>query len=202
MLKSIKAINSAGIETMLYPATDLVVKEFDGIDPGEAELSLSDYASMDGAYENGIRMSAKYPTMQIVITGPDIERKRHELYKAIPIKDHVRFVVETGERSWYIDTIIDKCNVNIFSSKPGSQTISFEMPAPDPHMYAEQEQITDLNTITALFEFPVTFTTEGFYFSSVSDETTGIVVYGGDEPTGVVITLKCTGDVFRSVICS
>lgn len=181
--------------------TGFVIKEIDGLGPVEADTFFTDYATTDGAMDGGARVGARDidisllfqddPTNENVGTIEDIRQKT---YKYFPVKQTVKFQIETDNRIAEIEGRVTKNEPDIFNKKEGcSITIS----CPDPYFKkVGNPQMTRFDGVNPLFEFPFdndSLDDKLIEMGEILQYSESNIVYEGDVPIGVTIEIHAIG---------
>lgn len=126
-----------------------IVKNIDGVGPVKADISVSEYAMMDG----GTYQNAKVSSRNIVLTigyrpnyasGESVEDVRWALYNWFQTKRFVRLVFMGAYAvPLQIDGYVESHEPSIFSNKP---EVQISIICPDPH-FVQRESVT-LNGVT------------------------------------------------------
>lgn len=132
---TLKAENAAGQQITLTPNAAYTVYDISGLEPPDATINLTQYASIDG----GRYDSAKIPERQITITlavNAPAETNRIALYQYLQTKAFVRLYITNGTRNVYIDGYVKSMPINYFDKK---QTVQVVVACPMPYFLATQK---------------------------------------------------------------
>lgn len=167
------------------PTDQFVIKNADGLEPVNAEVSISQYSPIDG----GVIQAARLGTRNIVLTmgyRPDykssidpIQTLRRELYKYFSPKRLIRLTfLNTDGLIMQIDGIVESLDPMIFSQDP---EVQISIVCPDPNFSA-----TDVVTLYGTTGTPRTLpgvgdAESGFIFDITVDRAlNGIAIKVGD----------------------
>lgn len=189
----------------------LIITNIDGLGPAQANINLTDMATVDG----GIFSSARRQTRNIVFTfqlmfEPTIEDVRLKIYKYFPIKKKVFLQIKTDRRLSECSGYVESVTPDIFQKE---ETCQVSIICPDPNFYSSGDTGTVFSGVNPLFESPIYDSeflkkdgwpadiwssgdpnvVDMFEFGNISFETTAIFTYYGDADTGMLITVHATG---------
>lgn len=166
MIKSIKVTNYLGESISLplryYPEEPgLIIKEIDGLGPAEADINMTEMATVDGAIDNSSRLNTREITLSFIFAetkeNPLIEDIRLMTYKYFPIKKPITFEIETDRRNCRIEGRVESNEPKIFDDMEGSEiTIQCAF----PYFSSNTGYNNTFYGVTPLFEFP--FSNEGY----------------------------------------
>lgn len=205
MIKSITATNFLGeslkIDLHRPEQSGLVISDITGLGAGDADVNISELATIDGGMFNSARLTSRNVVMSFLYYDDgNADKHRQTTYKYFPLKKVVKLTIETDTRIAELSGIVESNTHNIFSPTAGC-TISIM--CPDPYMYSVDTTTTSLSGIDPIFEFP--------FCDEIGDEDTLIlsdiriikdrsVYYVGDADVGVTINIHALGDVRDLVI--
>lgn len=172
MIKAVRAINPSG-QSILMQLNGLEQGPFslwaiEGLDPGEADINVTEIATVDGAVFNMARQTSRELTLTVLLNWYDnghymsIQSAREEVYKYFPLKKQVRIVFylddvnNTGRQIAYAtDAYVKSVTADIFAKTCAAK-------------------ITVLRTNPLFFEYEIPLASsitgvEGFTSISVSD---------------------------------
>lgn len=197
MIKKLTVINDINdkleIELSRPDKSGLLIYDIEGVGPGRANITTSDYASNDG----GIFRAAKLSPRNIVIGikylfAPTVEQVRHKTYKFFPVKKEVTLIFETSQRSLAIKGYVEANEPDIFQKESGAQ---ISIICPDPHFYMagpEGMQVTEFESVDSKFEFPVAINND-LVFGDIIAVTERALWYDGDADTGLIFDIVING---------
>lgn len=133
MIRAVRAINPSG-QSILMQLNGLEQGPFslwsiEGLDPGEADINVTEIATVDGAVFNMARQTSRELTLTVLLNWYDnghyssIQSAREEVYKYFPLKKQVRIVFYlddvlqgTGHQIAYAtDAYVKSVTVDIFA---------------------------------------------------------------------------------------
>lgn len=207
----------------------LAVIYVDGLGPVETNVHTTEYGSaIDGALFNSARATSRNIVMSLVFldTLKSIEEIRHDTYKFFPIKEKLKFLVETDIRVIETYGWVESNNPSIFDRQEGCQ-ISIICTNPWFYDSLKDASITlksildgfkfpFCNNIHPINEFQFYFANNSltedhlqFYDSSIENYISfgeigyfkeQTLRYLGEITTGVTIQLIAHGDVRNPII--
>lgn len=168
-----------------------------GIDAVEGEIFDQEMASSDGS----IFTSSRAKKRNIVISAsllpvPTVEQVRHLLYKMFPAKHATTLRFDTESRSCEISGYVES-NAHVIFKKSVTIQVSIICPFPYFHSVGENgNKVTYFYGIEPMFEFP--FSNESLEenlieFGEIVNKKENVIVYEGDEDTGVIIRINAVG---------
>lgn len=201
MIKSIKITNYLGESLTLEMGSPdnsgLFIKKIEGLGPPKADINAKELATSDGSVYN----SARATTRNIVLTlgflfNPTIEDMRQLTYKYFPIKQKLRFRIETDNRIAETYGYVESNEPEIFSKDEDTQ---ISIICPDPYFYSagkDGTQVTVFSGVEAQFEFPFSnesLTENLIEIGTLQYSTEQNIYYAGDSEVGVLITIHAIG---------
>lgn len=132
MIRAVRAINQSG-QSILMQLNGLEQGPFslwaiEGLDPGEADINVTEIATVDGAVFNMARQTSRELTLTVLLNWYDnghymsIQSAREEVYKYFPLKKQVRIVFylddvkNAGQQIAYAtDAYVKSVTVDIFA---------------------------------------------------------------------------------------
>lgn len=198
MIKSISVTNYLGesitLELLRPDKSGIYIKEIEGLGPATANINIKELATSDGAAFNSSRVNSR----NIVITlgflqHPTVEEMRLLTYKYFPIKQRLKFTIQTDARVAETYGYVESNEPDIFSQ---NETTQISIICPDPYFYSEGNNLTVFSGVEAAFEFP--FSNESLtedlielgYIQYSMEQT---IYYSGDAEVGVLITIHAIG---------
>lgn len=179
----------------------LAVRDIDGLGTVKANISSTDAAGLDGSMFNSSRANKRNIVLQLgYIPFPDIETSRLLTYKYFPLQRPIRLEMGSDHRTVYVNGRVEHNTPDIFSPLAGCQ---ISVVCLGSYLYDVTPSVTVFSSVTQLFEFP-------FYndhptdplieFSSLTAETEKSVIYEGDAPVGMLITIHASGPASNIMI--
>lgn len=195
MIKTIEIINYLGkssVFNMERPdKTGFFITDIKGLGPGKADISSSDNVAGDGGIFNSARTQIRNIVFSIMFDDRlDVEISRNAVYELFPLKQKILLIITTDTKKVYTDGYVESNESTVFSKETGC-TISVMCMNPYFKAYGNSESHT-LFGVQPLFEFPFSnesLTENLIEFGNIQKISTTSIIYNGDEPTGVVITL-------------
>lgn len=130
-----------------------VITEIQDMGPVDADVNVTQYATVDGGRVNSTRLGSR--TLSLIIslveTDGSIEKSRHELYAVFAPKAEVMIDVTTDEGVFSIIGTVEKCVPNVFSS---AASLTATIICPDPYWYSDFKGIREFGAYNGGFEFP------------------------------------------------
>lgn len=170
------------------------INDITGIGPGKSNVSISEFSTINGGMFNSSRIPSRTININLIFYGVDIENLRHKSYEFFPLNKQIMLRFVTDERDLKIYGIVNTNEPKIFSKSEGA-TISVSCPNPNFTTY-EEESINFSGVVNA-FEFPFSnesLTDNLIEFSTVDKMEEHVLVYEGDQDTGLVFRITNTGD--------
>lgn len=201
MIKSLTVTNYVGdsweIELAKPEKYGIAITDITGIDAVTADIYDQEMASSDGS----IYTSSRATKRNIVISATllpvsTVEEVRHLLYKMFPVKRATTLRFDTESRSCEIIGYVESNAHTIFKEQVTIQ-ISIICPYPYFHSVGENgNNVTYFYGIEPMFEFP--FSNESLEenlieFGEIVIKKENVIVYEGDEDTGIVIHIDAFG---------
>lgn len=208
MLKSVTVINYLGeslkIEMQRPTTSGFYIKRIDGLGPVKANINMSERTTIDGGQYN----SAHANSRNIVITlgflfANSVEDVRHKSYKYFPLKQKLRFIVETDKRLCETYGYVESNEPDIFSKE---ETTVISIVCPDSYFYSTgsgSKTVTLFSGTESLFEFPFSnesLTDNEINFGELEQVVTKTVLYSGDAQIGISIYIHAIGNVSNLAI--
>ena len=191
MIRSITVTNHLGesltLELRSPEKSGFLVKSVDGLGPVSANVSISEFASIDGGVYTSSRLSTRNIVINLILLPkPTIEDTRQLSYKYFPLKKQIKITVVTDNRNVSIYGYVESNNPNIFSKQ---ESIQVSIICPDPYFVDNNTTNTVfLSKIEPTFEFPFS---ESFNEFTVENKQIRANVYnGGVQDVGVIFKLK------------
>lgn len=189
----------------------LIITNIDGLGPAQANINLTDMATVDG----GKFSSARQQTRNIVFSfqtmmSPIVEDIRIKLYKYFPIKKMVTLRFSTDRRIVETTGYVESITPDIFQKET---TCQVSVICPDPNFYASGDSTTLFAGVIPKFESPIysfpltprdgwpseewksgsSDVVDVFEFGDIVFETTVSFAYRGDLDAGMLITVHANG---------
>lgn len=203
MIKSITITNYLGEElTLKLDAPDesgMYIKKIDGLGPPVATINTKELATSDGGVFNSSRTSTRNIVLELgFLFNPSIETIRQLTYKYFPIKQKLRFRIDTDNRVAETYGYVESNEPNIFSQNESTQ---ISIICPDPYLYSAGRDglnATVFSGIEPVFEFPFSnesLTAKLIEIGTLQYATEKNIYYSGESEVGIVIHIHATGDV-------
>ena len=215
MIKSITATNYLGEATTFElnrpEKTGIYIRSVDGLGPTTANINTTELSSNDGSVYNSARLNQRNIVLNFgLMFNPMIEDMRHKLYRLFPLKKPVRIDVETDRRSCYTIGYVETNNPDIFN-KDETQQVSIICPT--PWFYGNESDSIDVDMFSISKNFEFSYIVDEKYtfpWDSITDSETGynvsefgivnensktLIVYHGDDDTGMVFNVHFGGVV-------
>lgn len=201
MIKSLTVTNYVGdsweIELAKPEKYGIAITDITGIDAVTADIYDQEMASSDGS----IYTSSRATKRNIVISATllpvnTVEEVRHLLYRIFPVKHVTTLRIDTESRSCEINGYVES-NAHVIFKENVTVQISIICPYPYFHSVGEGgNKVTYFYGIEPMFEFP--FSNESLEenlieFGEIVNKKENVIVYEGDEDTGVIIRINAVG---------
>lgn len=176
--------------------TGLLIEEIDGLGPAKANILFTELATTDGAVENFSRLNTRELNIKLrLLEHPTVEDTRLSVYKYFPIKQEIKFEIETDRRKAYTFGKVEVDDPDIFSDK---ESVDLSIICPDPYFRDSQTKELIFVNIEPLFEF--VYSNESLAeklteFGEVKYEREKEIYYEGDTEVGVIIKFHLIGPV-------
>lgn len=177
-----------------------------GLNPPNGNIHRAEVSGMDGSKF----MSSKLEERNIVITlkiNGNVERNRQRLYEWFKSKRYVKIYYSNESRKVSIEGWMETVECDLFRL---GETMQISVICPDPYFQSLNEIITDISKVQGQFVFPFAFGADGVLSPTITDDAIEfsdyvvdriVDVYNeGEYDTGVIITIKATGEVVNPVI--
>lgn len=130
------------------------IRSIDGLGPVNANINMTDYASIDGASHNGSKQSTRNITMDLVFFDSikTIEQVRHDSYRYFPPKRNITIRIETDTRTLETDGYVEKNEPSIFGDDLEGCQVS--VLCESPYFRSPNMSIAKLSSIVDSFKFP------------------------------------------------
>lgn len=187
------------------PSHGLLIERIEGLGPANAQLNMSDYATIDGAVFNSARLEKRIIDFTLRFAESiSVEESRHITYKYFPIKQPITLIFTLDSRIARIEGYTQANTPDIFS--PTEKTV-VTVECEDPYFYEDGEgaiTTTSFGTEKAAFEFP--FLNEGeepqIEFSIINRQGTQNIFYEGDAPAGIIMRIHVVEQGVGNIIIS
>lgn len=203
MIKSVTITNylneSLKLEMLRPEKSGLFIKSITGLGPCKATINAKELATMDGAMFNSARVSSRNIVIKLgFMFNPTVEDMRLITYKYFPIKQKLKFTIETDRRIAEAYGYVESNEPDIFSKDSSTQ---ISIICPDPYFYSagkDGNNVTVFSGVEPAFQFP--FSNESLadpqlIFGNIMYSTEQTVFYTGDAEVGVKITIHAIGPV-------
>lgn len=154
--------------------TGFYVKEIKGLEPVRANVTTSDIVTGDGATFNSSRAEKRNIVMSLGFLpneGMDsntIELIRHKCYKFFPIKQKIKFYIETDTRQLYTYGYIESNEPSIFDEQEGAE---ISIICPEAFFKSTEERDEVMNQIIKKFHFKFAVELEEVTWKDIADPT-------------------------------
>lgn len=203
MIKSVTVINHLDEKLILDlkrpEKSGFAVTKIEGLGPVKADIHTVEVSTRDGSMYNSARTNQRNIVIYLkFLYQSSIEDVRHKSYRYFPVKKPISLIIETDNRMLGINGYVEHNDPDIFSNSEGTQ---ISIICPDPYFYSAGKNGTKtvmFSGVEPAFEFPFSneSTTDNMLeFGSIQYNTVRNVFYQGDVDTGIVITMRATGDV-------
>lgn len=201
MIKSLTVTNYVGdsweIELAKPKKYGIAITDITGIDAVTADIYDQEMASSDGS----IYTSSRATKRNIVISATllpvtTVEEVRHLLYKMFPVKHATTLRFETETRVCEINGYVESNAHVIFKEQV---TIQVSVICPYPYFHSVEgdgSNVIYFYGIEPMFEFPFSnesLTDNLIEFGEIVSRKENVIVYEGDEDTGIIIRIDAFG---------
>lgn len=203
MIKSLTVTNFLGeslkLELGFPEKSGFLIQKISGLGPAKANINSTQLSTSDGSVYNSARVNSRNIVLSLKLLGtPTIEDTRQKSYKYFPIKQRVKLLFETDNRTCEIYGYVESNEPDIFSSKEATQ---ISIICPNPYFYSTEDHITIFAGLIEEFTFPFESTTEvPIEMGTVVMNTVQSVYYDGDSEIGVFIEIYAIGSVTNVTI--
>lgn len=132
----------------------IAVSSIDGLGPVKGTVNITEYSStIDGALYNSSRVPSRNIVMSLIFidTLKSIEEVRHDTYRYFPLKERIKFLVETDKRVCETYGWVESNNPSIFDKMEGCQV---SIICPNPWFYDSlKDSSVMLKSVTDMFKF-------------------------------------------------
>lgn len=201
MIKSLTVTNYVGdsweIELAKPKKYGIAITDITGIDAVTADIYDQEMASSDGS----IYTSSRATKRNIVISATllpvtTVEEVRHLLYKMFPVKHATTLRFETETRDCEINGYVES-NAHVIFKEQVTTQVSVICPYPYFHsVEGDGSNVTCFYGIEPMFEFPFSnesLTDNLIEFGEIVNRKENVIVYEGDEDTGIIIRIDAFG---------
>ena len=198
MIKSITITNYLGksiVIDMLNPwSSGFAIKSITGLGPPMANINQTDLASADGSRTNSTRVTGRNIVLTLYpLSNSTVEEMRIQSYKYFPIKQRLKFTIETDTRKAYTYGYVESNEPDIFSQ---SETQVISIVCDSPYFTSFESNVVLFHGITSVFEFPFennSLEDDLIEFSTIQQTNSANVYYSGDAENGVEIEIHAIG---------
>ena len=136
--------------------TGLAIESITGLGPVNADVAMTDYATLDGGLFSNSRLTTRNIVIQLrfIWYSETIEMIRHKTYKYFPVKQPIILDFETDERNVLASGYVESNEPNIFSANEGCQ---ISILCPDSYFYSGEGSgttIVEFSKSENVFEIP------------------------------------------------
>lgn len=168
-----------------------IVRSIDGLGSPTSNISMTEYATIDGSRYNNARSTQRSITIKLdYMEKPTIEHSRRRAYQYFPVKGRVGLKFHTDLPMVYTTYGYVESNSPTIFSKNSGCTISIL--CPDPFFHAEGSQSVPFNSVDPAFEFafenPVGEKT--LIVGEINSTLVKDIFYDGDQPVGLYVRLS------------
>lgn len=211
MIKSIIITNhlneSITLEMTNPEKSGFVVRFVDGLGSPKANIEMTEMSLMDGAVYNSARAQSRNIVLSLMFLFPSVaagdsenqigklEITRQKCYKYFPLKQRIKIIIETDERSCETYGYVESNTPDIFSENGGTL---ISILCPDSYLFSTVTDITNFATIEPMFEFPFgneSLTVPLLEFSAITIHTSKIINYPGDAEVGMLMNIHAVGAI-------
>lgn len=207
MIKSLTVTNYVGdsweIELAKPEKYGIAITDITGIDAVTADIYDQEMASSDGsiytssrATKRNIVISATLLPVTTVNVSMSLEEVRHLLYKMFPVKHATKLRFETETRVCEINGYVES-NAHVIFKKQVTIQVSVICPYPYFHsVEGDGSNVIYFYAIEPMFEFPFSnesLTDNLIEFGEIVNRKENVIVYEGDEDTGIIIHIDAFG---------
>ena len=168
-----------------------IVRSIDGLGSPTSNISMTEYATIDGSRYNNARSTKRSITLKLdYMEKPTIEHSRRLAYQLFPVKGRVELKFHTDLPMVYTTHgYVESNSPDIFSQKSGC-TISIL--CPDPFFHAEGSQSVPFNSVDPAFEFPFENPIEErtLIVGEINADLVKDIYYDADQPVGLVVRIS------------
>ena len=155
MIKSVTITNHLGesikMELGFPEKSGFLIQSITGLGPVKADINSTKFATSDGAIFNSARLDSRNIVMILrLLENSTIEDTRQKTYKYFPIKNRIRFRIETDNRTCETYGYVESNDPIIFSSQVSTQ---ISIICPDPYFYSITPKTTIFSGVESLFNF-------------------------------------------------
>ena len=205
MIKSIEITNHRDevltLELRSPDKSGFRVLSIDGLGPPKGDIFVNEVAALDGGMYNSARANQRNIVFLLeFVANPSVERTRQLTYKHFPLKERVKIVVNTTEKSVYTYGFVESNEPDIFRER---ERATISVLCPDSWLYDVNSGLCIFGAISSLFTFPWSneSTTEGLVvFSEIVSETVKYLYYSGGVNIGILIHIHANDDASGIVI--
>lgn len=183
------------------PESGLFISEIKGLGPVKASINMTDLATMDGAKYNSARAEKRNIVLSVIYLCDDAETARLLTYKYFPLKQPIKFQIETTNRFAEVTGYIESNEPDIFEEQANAQ-ISIVC---DNAYFKDASpggiQILPFSDIVSLFEFEFADdSSPSIEFSAIEIKRENVLTYLGETETGVIISMYAMGPFTNPVV--
>lgn len=182
--------NEKGEMLNVTRSDNFIFADMKGLDPPTAVINTSVIGLMDGQKFNSIRQDIRNIELYIWPKNK-VETNRILFYKMFKAKSTIKLHLKNGQRDVWIEGIILDINCDLFT--PGIQEIQAVIRCNDPYFKGTIENITIMDKIKGLFEFP--FSVNPFEVGIYEKNLVQNVIYNGEVDSGITIIMEASGAV-------
>lgn len=175
-------------EVFDFTKTNDIFVKVAGLTPSGATINTSKVATKDGTKYNSSTLNERNITLTIFPQG-NIEKNRINLYRYIRLGSYIKLYLKNGLRDVWIDGYVEDLVGDLYENP---QQLQASIICTDPYFKSINPNITTFSTITPLFTFPFTITSDGVIISQNAGHAERNVVNNSDNKNGAIIELYST----------
>lgn len=172
------------------------IRGVDGLGPTKATINTSESLSLDGSTFNSARKEQRNIVLKLgFLENPTIEDTRQASYKYFPLKQRVKVVVETDNKTVQTYGYVESNEPDIFSKE---ETADISIICPDPYFYSVIAGVVNFSGVDAQFEFPFSnesLTEKLIIFGEIMTEPQQSIFYTGEAEVGFRMYIHAEGPV-------
>lgn len=180
---------------------DFQIVSITGLNPPNAQINTSPFASLDGARFNSSKLETRNIVLKIRLNG-SVEANRLLLYRYFQTKEWCKFYYSNMAREVQIEGYIESVECGYFSN---NEVMQVSILCPRPYFKALSSIYTDISKEQSSFEFPFSFGSGGttdakIEFSSINMQRITSITNDSEIEVGATIKIKVKGTVNKIMI--
>jgi len=197
MIQSVTVTNhlneSIKMELRFPEKSGFLIQGIDGLGPVKADISTTEISTLDGSKYNSARANSRNIVFRLGFYGTNIEYVRQLTYKYFPLKRRIKMLFETDNRISYVYGYVESNEPNIFSE---TEDAVISVLCPNSYLSGTGTIEESFSSVTSLFEFPFESVSPDYIeFSELEMYFSKLIVYSGDAPVGITISIHFIGTV-------